>query len=113
MTIKSIVEIENKTFPNQAPVKERMDINIPKITAENIPRRNGSIYVLCGSGGSGKTSLLLNMFKTKLLYRKNFIIYIIFVLLHHFHQLQTIHLKIMRMYITNLLIVCWRIYIMS
>ena len=72
MTIKSIVEIENKTFPNQAPVKEKMDIYVPKITAENIPKRNGSIYVLCGSGGSGKTSLLLNMFKTKLLYRKKF-----------------------------------------
>ena len=72
MTIKSIVEIENKTFPNQAPVKEKMDIYVPKITAENIPKRNGSIYVLCGSGGSGKTSLMLNMFKTKLLYRKKF-----------------------------------------
>jgi len=72
MTIKSIVEIENKTFPNQAPVKEKMDIYVPKITADNIPKRNGSIYVLCGSGGSGKTSLLLNMFKTKLLYRKKF-----------------------------------------
>lgn len=35
MTIKSIVEIENKTFPNQAPVKEKMDIYVPKITAEN------------------------------------------------------------------------------
>jgi GTPase SAR1 family protein len=72
MTIKSIVEIKNTTFPNQAPVKEKMDIYVPKITAENIPKRNGSIYVLCGSGGSGKTSLMLNMFKTKLLYRKKF-----------------------------------------
>jgi GTPase SAR1 family protein len=72
MTIKSIVEIENKTFPNQTPVKEKMDTYVPKITAENIPKRNGSIYVLCGSGGSGKTSLMLNMFKTKLLYRKKF-----------------------------------------
>ena len=73
MTIKDIIEIENKTFPrDQKPVKERMDIYIPKIIAENIPKRNGSIYVLCGSGGSGKTSLLLNMFKTKQLYRKKF-----------------------------------------
>ena len=101
MTIKSIVEIENKTFPNQAPVKEKMDIYVPKITAENIPKRNGSIYVLCGSGGSGKTSLMLNMFKTKLLYRKNFIIYIIFVLHLVFHLLQNIPLKIMKMYIMN------------
>ena len=72
MTINNITMIENKTFPNQQPIKERMDIYVPKITAENIPKRNGSIYVLCGSGGSGKTSLLLNMFKTKQLYRKKF-----------------------------------------
>ena len=72
MTISNIVEVENKTFPNQEPIKERMDIFIPKITAENIPKRNGSVYILCGSGGSGKTSLLLNMFKTKQLYRKKF-----------------------------------------
>ena len=73
MTIKDITMIENKSFPkNQTPIKEKMDIYIPKITAENIPKRNGSIYVLCGSGGSGKTSLMLNMFKTKLLYLKKF-----------------------------------------
>ena len=72
MTITDITMIENKTFPNQSPIKEKMDIYVPKITAENIPKRNGSIYVLCGSGGSGKTSLMLNMFKTKLLYRKKF-----------------------------------------
>ena len=39
-----------------------MDINIPSIVVENIPKRNGLIYILCGSGGSGKTSLLLNVF---------------------------------------------------
>ena len=73
MTIKDITMIENKSFPkNQTPIKEKMDIYIPKITADNIPKRNGSIYVLCGSGGSGKTSLMLNMFKTKLLYLKKF-----------------------------------------
>ena len=72
MTIKEIIEYENHTFPKIEPVKERMDINIPLIKAENIPRRNGSIYVLTGSGGSGKTSLLLNMIKSKQLYRKKF-----------------------------------------
>ena len=72
MTIKEIIEYENHTFPKIEPVKERMDINIPFIKAENIPRRNGSIYVLTGSGGSGKTSLLLNMIKSKQLYRKKF-----------------------------------------
>ena len=73
MPIKDIIEVENKSFPrDQKPIKERMDINVPLIIADNIPKRNGSIYVLCGSGGSGKTSLLLNMFKTKQLYRKKF-----------------------------------------
>ena len=72
MTIKEIIEYENHPFPKIEPVKERMDINIPFIKAENIPRRNGSIYVLTGSGGSGKTSLLLNMIKSKQLYRKKF-----------------------------------------
>ena len=81
MTIKDITMIENKSFPkNQTPIKEKMDIYIPKITADNIPKRNGSIYVLCGSGGSGKTSLMLNMFKTKLLYLKKFHNIFIFVL---------------------------------
>jgi hypothetical protein len=72
MTINNIIEVKNDTYPEIEPVKERMDINIPLIKAENIPKRNGSIYVLTGSGGSGKTSLLLNMFKTKQLYRKKF-----------------------------------------
>ena len=72
MTINNITEVKNNTYPDIEPVKERMDINIPLIKAENIPKRNGSVYVLTGSGGSGKTSLLLNMFKTKQLYRKKF-----------------------------------------
>ena len=72
MPIKEIVEYENTTFPKIEPVKERMDINIPYIKTQNIPQRNGSIYVLTGSGGSGKTSLLLNMIKSKQIYRKKF-----------------------------------------
>ena len=72
MPIKEIVEYENTTFPKIEPVKERMDINIPYIKTQNIPQRNGSIYILTGSGGSGKTSLLLNMIKSKQIYRKKF-----------------------------------------
>ena len=72
MTIKSIVEIPNKTFPTFKPIKENMDINVPDIENPNISRRNGMVYCLTGSGGSGKTSLLLNMFKNKLLYKKKF-----------------------------------------
>ena len=49
-----------------------MNINVLLITADNIPKRNGSIYVLFGSGKSGKKLLVLNIFKTKALYRKKF-----------------------------------------
>ncbi len=47
-----------------------MDINIINVN-ENIPHRNGFIYVT-GSGGSGKSSLLLSMFKSTKFYRKKF-----------------------------------------
>lgn len=67
-----ISEIENKTIPSQTPILEVMNINVPKIVAENISSRNGMIYCLCGSGGSGKSSLLLNFFKHKHLYRQKF-----------------------------------------
>jgi hypothetical protein len=39
------------------------------IRDRNISRRNGMIYVLAGSGGSGKTSLMLNLFKNYNYYR--------------------------------------------
>ena len=54
------------------PIQEKMDIYIPGIKNENISRRNGMIYILTGAGGSGKTSLLLNMFKSKNYYRNVF-----------------------------------------
>jgi len=54
------------------PIKEVQDIYIPDIINQNISRRNGMVYALSGSGGSGKTSLLLNMFKSKLMYRNRF-----------------------------------------
>jgi hypothetical protein len=72
MTIKLIEEIVNNTIPRQAPIKEKMNINIPNIKVENIPNRNGFIYCLSGSGGSGKTNLLLNFFKSKEMYRNIF-----------------------------------------
>lgn len=69
MTIKSINEIPNKEFPEFKVIKERMDINVPGIENENVSRRNGMVYCLTGSGGSGKTNLLLNMVKNKKLYK--------------------------------------------
>ena len=71
MTITDIVEVHNDNIPKTAPVKEVMNIKIPDLI-EGIPNRNGFIWVLCGSGGSGKTSQLLNFFKKKELYRSKF-----------------------------------------
>jgi hypothetical protein len=72
MTIKDIVEISNPNNITLKPIKERQDIYIPDIINENIPRRTGGIYCLTGSGGSGKSSLLLNMFKSQKMYRNRF-----------------------------------------
>jgi hypothetical protein len=72
MPIKSINEIENPNKQLMTPIKEKQDIYIPDIVDKNISRRNGMIYLLTGSGGSGKSSLLLNMFKNKNMYRNKF-----------------------------------------
>jgi hypothetical protein len=63
MPIESIEEIHNPNSKKQKPIKEKQDKYVPDIKNLNISRRNGMISVLCGSGGSGKTSLLLNQFK--------------------------------------------------
>jgi hypothetical protein len=70
MPIENIVMIPNRDLPKFKPVKESMEIFIPNII-EHIPRRNGFIWAINGSGGSGKTSMMLNFFRTNL-YRKKF-----------------------------------------
>ena len=72
MPIKDIVEIKNPVEMKMKPIKEKMDIFVPGIINENISRRNGMVYVLTGSGGSGKSSLLLNLMKDKSMYRGKF-----------------------------------------
>lgn len=68
-----IEEIANTNDVKQLrPIKEKQDIFIPNINDLNISRRNGMVYVLSGSGGSGKSSLLLSMFKSKNYYRNKF-----------------------------------------
>jgi len=67
-----INEIKNPTQMKMKPIKEKMDIYVPDIINENISRRNGMVSVLTGSGGSGKSSLLLNMMKDKTMYRGKF-----------------------------------------
>ena len=72
MTIQEIHLIPNESLPKKlTPVKEVMNIKIPDII-DGVPNRNGFIWVLTGSGGSGKTSLMLNFFKRKELYRNKF-----------------------------------------
>ena len=71
MTIKEIVEIENDKLKLGAPIKENMSIFIPDIDPNlNIPCRNGFHAVFCGSGGSGKSSLMMNLIKGP--YKKKF-----------------------------------------
>lgn len=72
MTITNIEEVANTNLPKFKPIKESQDIYIPGIAAENISKRNGMVYVLTGSGGSGKTNLLLNLFKNRHCYRAKF-----------------------------------------
>jgi len=66
-----IHEIPNKDIKDTKPVKEKMDKYIPDIV-EGVSRRNGMIYLLIGSGGSGKTSLLLNQFRRGGAYHRKF-----------------------------------------
>jgi hypothetical protein len=71
MAIKEIIEVENPEIPKPKIIKEVMDILVPDIP-DGVSNRNGMVYILAGSGGSGKTNLLLNFFKTRKLYRNKF-----------------------------------------
>ena len=72
MPITEIKELDNPIKDKMKPIKEKQDIYIPDIVNKNISRRNGMIYCLTGSGGSGKTNLLLQSFKSKNMYRNKF-----------------------------------------
>ena len=52
-------------------IKEKMNITIENIDV-NLPHRNGFVYAMVGSGGSGKSSLLLSIFKSTKFYKKKF-----------------------------------------
>ena len=101
MTILKINEIINPNKQKVKPIKEKQDIIIPNIIDKNIPCRNGSIVVFTGSGGSGKTSTLLNMFKSKNQYRGKFDNIYYFCPLASYYQLQIIHLKSLKICIMN------------
>ena len=71
MPITNIEEIPNPHQTKMKPIREKQDINLDIIN-QNISRRNGMVNVYTGSGGSGKSSLMLNQFKDKQMYKKVF-----------------------------------------
>jgi RecG-like helicase len=71
MPIVDIKEEINTEIKSIKPVKEKMDKYVKDIP-HGISNRNGMIYLLVGSGGSGKTSLLLNQFRKGGSYHKKF-----------------------------------------
>jgi len=71
MPIISITETANSEIPKLPPVREVMGVFLDGIPA-GVANRNGSIWALIGAGGSGKTSQLLSLFKSKKLYRNKF-----------------------------------------
>lgn len=65
-----ITEVDSK-LKKMPPIKEKMDVYLEGVN-RNIPCRNGFVWAITGSGGSGKSSMLLNMFKDKDYYRGKF-----------------------------------------
>jgi ABC-type dipeptide/oligopeptide/nickel transport system ATPase component len=65
-----INEIESD-LPRVRPVREVMGVYIPNIH-NNLPHRNGFVYAMIGAGGSGKSSLMISMFKSPKYYRNKF-----------------------------------------
>ena len=70
-----ITEIKND-LPKTMPLKEIMTLFIPNVN-KNIPNRNGWIYAIIGSPGSGKTNLLFQHYlKINIIIDLNLITYI-------------------------------------
>lgn len=66
-----ITETKND-LPKTKPLKEIMTVFIPNVN-KNIPNRNGAIYTIIGSPGTGKSNLLFStLFKNKHYYRSKF-----------------------------------------
>ena len=66
-----IIEIKNN-LPITKPLKEIMELNIPNVNP-SLPSKNGAIYAIIGSPGSGKSNLLFStLFKNNSYYRGKF-----------------------------------------
>jgi ATP:corrinoid adenosyltransferase len=87
MTITGITEEHNPNVTPQAPIKEAFDVHIEGIP-EGVSRRNGMISVFVGAGGSGKSSLMLGMFKKGGVYHKKFHHLYMFVPSGSYHSVQ-------------------------
>ena len=61
----------NNNLPETEPVHEKFGVFIDDIN-ENLPRHNGTIWGICGKGGSGQSSMFLSLFKSKKLLRAKF-----------------------------------------
>jgi hypothetical protein len=66
----TITEIKNN-LPDVGATKEKFGIYVPNID-ENLPHHNGTIWAIIGSGGSGKSSLFLSLFKSKKFLKQKF-----------------------------------------
>ena len=80
MTITEIIETPNNELEKMKILKEKMDLYVEGVPDFLPNYRNGPIALFCGSGGSGKTQLLMHLFSKKDITEINFTIYIIFVL---------------------------------
>ena len=66
-----ISEIKNN-LPTTKPLKEIMSLNVPNVNS-SLPHRNGAIYAIIGSPGSGKSNLLFStLFRNSHYYRSKF-----------------------------------------
>ena len=66
-----ITELKNN-LPITKPLKEIMELYVPNIN-KSLPSKNGAIYVIIGSPGSGKSNLLFStLFKNNAYYRGKF-----------------------------------------
>ena len=63
MSIKDISIINNPNIKSPKPIQETMNIYIDGIPDYFPIKRNGAHWIIVGSGGSGKTSMLLNVVK--------------------------------------------------
>lgn len=67
----TITETHNDAIPKGKVIKENMNVLI-KGVPDGISNRNGMIFLLAGSGGSGKSNFLFNLLTSKELYRNKF-----------------------------------------